>query len=473
MAFRSDLSELTASELVGLFRRREASPVEAAHAALAQIDQFNSRYNAFCLIDAERALKSARASEERWRKRAPRSYIDGVPASIKDIILSEGWPTLRGSRTVDPAQDWNEDAPAVARLREAGTVLLGKTTTPEFGWKAVCDSPLTGITRNPWDDGKTPGGSSGGAAVAAALRMGRLHLGTDGGGSIRIPSAFTGVFGIKPSFGLVPAYPLSPFGTIAHLGPIAATVDDAARMLTVLAQPDDRDWYSLPYRPRDFTIGLERGVRGLRMALSVDLGYVKVDPQISLAVEAAAAKLAEAGAIVERRDPGFPDPAEIFNVHWFTGAASVRTAIPRERWPLLDPGFDRVAAAGEAIGHMDYVGCVNQRAEVGLCMARFHRDFDVLLTPTVPLPAFEAGQLAPAGTDQTNWTHWTPFSFPFNLTQQPAASIACGFTSAGLPVGLQIVAAKYQDDLVLRVARAFEALCPIKLPEISKGNESS
>jgi aspartyl-tRNA(Asn)/glutamyl-tRNA(Gln) amidotransferase subunit A len=473
MAFRSDLSELSASELVGLFRRREASPVEAADAALARIDQFNSRYNAFCLIDAERALKSARASEERWRKREPRSYIDGVPASIKDIILTEGWPTLRGSRTVDPAQEWNEDAPAVARLREAGAVLLGKTTTPEFGWKAVCDSPLTGITRNPWDDRKTPGGSSGGAAVAAGLRMGRLHLGTDGGGSIRIPSAFTGVFGIKPTFGLVPAYPLSPFGTIAHLGPMAATVDDAARMLTVLAQPDDRDWYSLPYRPRDFTIGLEQGVRGLRMALSVDLGYVKVDPEISAVVEAAAAKLAEAGAIVARRDPGFSDPAEIFNVHWFTGAASVRAAIPREHWPLLDPGFGRLAAAGETIGHMDYVGCVNQRAEVGLCMARFHRDFDVLLTPTLPLPAFEAGQLAPAGTDQTNWTHWTPFSFPFNLTQQPAASIACGFTSAGLPVGLQIVAAKYQDDLVLRVARAFEALCPIKLPEISKTNQSS
>ena len=190
-----DLAELPASDLVRLFRRGEASPVEATRAALARIERCNVRYNAFCLIDAEHALAAAAASEERWRKSEPRSYIDGVPASIKDIILTRGWPTLRGSKTVDPAQEWNEDAPAVARLREAGSVLLGKTTTPEFGWKAVCDFPLTGITRNPWDDRKTPGGSSGGAAVAAALHMGRLHLGTDGGGSIRIPSAFTGVFG--------------------------------------------------------------------------------------------------------------------------------------------------------------------------------------------------------------------------------------------------------------------------------------
>jgi aspartyl-tRNA(Asn)/glutamyl-tRNA(Gln) amidotransferase subunit A len=460
----SDLLSLTASELVGLFRRRAASPVEATRAALAQIERLNNRYNAFCLIDGERALRDARASQARWLEGKPQSAIDGVPATVKDVILTKDWPTLRGSRTVEASQDWNEDAPAVARLREAGAVLLGKTTTPEFGWKAVCDSPLTGITRNPWDDRKTSGGSSGGAAVAAALRMGCLHLGTDGGGSIRIPAGFTGVFGIKPTFGLVPAYPLSPFGTIAHLGPIAVSVEDAARMLTVLAGPDDRDWHALPYRPCDLAIGLAQGVRGLRMALSTNLGHATVDPQISALVEAAAGKLAEAGAIVERRDPPFPDPAEIFQAHWFTGAAHLRSSIPRERWPLLDPGFDRIAAAGEAIGLMDYVARVNERAELGLCMARFHRDFDVLLTPTLPLTAFEAGHVAPPGTEQTDWAHWTPMSFPFNLTQQPAASIPCGFTAAGLPVGLQIVAAKYQDGLVLRVARAFEELCPIKLP---------
>jgi aspartyl-tRNA(Asn)/glutamyl-tRNA(Gln) amidotransferase subunit A len=294
--------------------------------------------------------------------------------------------------------------------------------------------------------------------------MGSLHLGTDGGGSIRIPCGFTGVFGIKPTFGLVPAYPLSPFGTIAHVGPITACVEDAARMLTVIARPDHRDWYSLPYEQRDFTIGIEEGVRGLRVALSLDLGYASVDGEIRALVESGAQKLVEAGAIVEARDPGFADPIELFNVLWFSGAASVRSSIPREKWSLLDPGFDRIASLGEAVDHMEYLRCVNARADLGLRMARFHREFDVLLTPTLAIPAFEAGRLAPQGCDQTNWAHWTPFSFPFNLTQQPAASIPCGFTSAGLPVGMQIVAAKYQDALVLRVARAFEELCPIRLP---------
>jgi len=462
---RCDLAALTGSELVALFRRREASPVEATRAALARIEKFNGRYNAFCLVDADRALRDATASQARWLKGEPLSDIDGVPTGIKDIILTKGWSTLRGSRTVAPVQDWNEDAPATARLREAGAVLLGKTTTPEFGWKAVCDSPLTGITRNPWDERKTSGGSSGGAAVAAALHMGALHLGTDGGGSIRIPAAFCGVFGIKPTFGLVPAYPLSPFGTVAHLGPITASVEDAACMLTVLARPDDRDWYSLPYLARDFAIGLNAGVRGLRMALSSDLGYAQVDPEVRALVEAAAQKLAEAGAIVEQKHPGFPDPAEIFAAHWYTGAALVRASIPRERWSLLDPGFDRFATLGEAIGHMDYLRRANERAQLGLHMALFHREFDVLLTPSLPLAAFDAGVLAPYGSDQSDWASWTPFSFPFNLTQQPAASIACGFTSSGLPVGLQIVAAKYQDALVLRVARAFEEISPIRTPK--------
>ncbi len=466
MPVAHDLGSMTASELVHLFRTGAASPVEAARAALDRIDKLNSRYNAFCLIDDERAMDAARGAEMRWRKGEPLSYIDGVSTTIKDVILTNSWPTLRGSQTIDPAHDWSEDAPAVARLREAGAVLLGKTTTPEFGWKAICDSPLTGITRNPWDERRTSGGSSGGAAVAAALRMGCLHLGTDGGGSIRIPCGFTGVFGIKPTFGLVPAYPLSPFGTIAHLGPITASVEDAARMLTVIARPDHRDWYSLPHQPRDFTIGIKQGVRGLRMALSLDLGYASVDPEIRALVESAAEKLVEAGAIVQRRDPGFADPIELFNVLWFSGAASIRSAIAREKWALLDPGFDRIASLGEAIDHMEYVRCVNARADLGLRMARFYGEFDVLLTPTLPIPAFETGHLAPQGTDQTNWTHWTPFSFPFNLTQQPAASIPCGFTSAGLPVGMQVVAAKYQEDIVLRVARAFEELCPITLPAI-------
>ncbi|HEX4328554.1 MAG TPA: amidase family protein, partial [Burkholderiales bacterium] len=232
------LYHLSAVELSAGYAAKRLSPVEVTQAVLARIDAVNPRVNAFCLVDHEAALAAARASEARWHKGRPLSFIDGVPAGIKDLVLARGWPTLRGSKTVDPAGPWNDDAPATARLREAGAVLLGKTTTPEWGWKGVTDSPLTGITRNPWNLGVTPGGSSGGASAALAAGMGALHVGTDGGGSIRIPSSFCGLAGIKAHFGRVPAWPLSPMGNVAHVGPMARTVRDCAGLLDVLARPD-------------------------------------------------------------------------------------------------------------------------------------------------------------------------------------------------------------------------------------------
>ncbi|HKU96833.1 MAG TPA: amidase [Vineibacter sp.] len=468
MASGTDLATLSAGELVHLFRTRQASPVDAAKAALARIDRLNARFNAYCVVDHDGALQAARQSEARWANGRPLSPIDGITASIKDLILTRGWPTLRGSRSTDPRQAWDEDAPATARLRESGAVLLGKTTTPEFGWKGVCDSPLAGISRNPWNPERTCGGSSGGAAIAAALGMGTLHVGTDGGGSIRIPAGFSGIFGLKPTFGLVPAYPLSMFGTVAHLGPMTAHVDDAARMLSILALPDDRDWHALPPAARDFTIGLNAGVKGLRIAFSTTLGYADVDPEIAALVERAAATFQELGAHVERRDPGFADPFDVFCTHWFSGAANQRRAVPAEKHDTLDPGFNHIADQGDRISKAAFFDAMNKRAALGLHMAQFHRAFDLLLTPTLPIAAFEAGHVAPRGQDQSNWIPWTPFSFPFNLTQQPAASIPCGFTADGLPVGLQIVAAKYRDDLVLRAARAYENAMPIVTPDPSR-----
>jgi aspartyl-tRNA(Asn)/glutamyl-tRNA(Gln) amidotransferase subunit A len=462
-----DLADLTGGELVALYCGGKISPVEVTQAVLRRIERLNPVYNALCLVDAERALADARQSEIRWSKAEPLSDIDGVPTTIKDLILTKDWPTLRGSRTVDSAQAWHEDAPATARLREAGAILVGKTTTPEFGWKGVCDSPLTGITRNPWNKDLTSGGSSGGAAVAAALRMGCLHVGTDGGGSIRIPAGFCGTFGIKPTFGQVPAFPLSPFGTIAHLGPLTANVADAARMLTILSRPDQRDWYALPDMHRDFSVGLDAGIAGLRIALSITLGYVKVDAEITRLVERAAQALAGLGAIVEPRDPGFESPFDTFNAHWFTGAANLRQSIPMEKRQFLEPGLAVIADKGELIPHMDYIAATNQRAALGQYMNMFHTSYDVLITPTLPISAFEVGRVSPKGINQSNWAAWTPFSYPFNLTQQPAATIPCGFTATGLPVGLQIVAAKYREDLVLRVARAYEMLNPIKTPSIA------
>src|SRR3954464_11583889 len=274
-----DLCALSAVELLDGYRKHEFSPVEVTRAVLERIEKLNPVLNAFNLV-SDRALDDAKASEARWKSGATKGLLDGVPVSIKDIILTKGWPTLRGSKTVDPKGPWNDDAPATARLREHGAVLIGKTTTPEFGWKGVTDSALTGITRNPWNPKKTPGGSSGGAAAALASGMAPLAVGTDGGGSIRIPCSFTGVFGIKPSFGRVPAWPLSPFGTVAHLGPMSRNVTDAALMLSVMSLPDARDWHALPYEPRDYRAGLEDGIRDLRIAYSSNLGYATVDPEV-------------------------------------------------------------------------------------------------------------------------------------------------------------------------------------------------
>ena len=454
----SDPSLMPATELIAHYRSGDLSPVEAVEAALLRIEALNPKLNAFNLVDAELALAAARESEGRWQRREPCGLLDGVPLSVKDILLTKGWPTLRGSRTIDPLQDWDEDAPAVARVREHGAVLLGKTTTPEFGWKGVTDSPLTGITRNPWNPDKTPGGSSGGAAAAVATGMGALAFGTDGGGSIRIPAGFTGVFGIKPSFGRVAAYPLSPFGTLSHVGPMARTVSDAALMLTVIAAPDVRDPHAYGFDPRDFQSGLDQGVRGLRIAFSPTLGGKQVDPEIADLVEAAARRFADMGAEVDEAEPALPDCGAIFRTLWFAGAGYILASLSEAQKEMLDPGFREIATE-------DYLAAVRAREALTQTMKAFHHEgWDLLLTPSLPIPAFDAGLEQPPGQDR--WVDWTPFTYPFNMTGQPAASIPCGLTQAGLPAGLQIVGPYFADDLVLRAARAFEAAAPFRMPKV-------
>src|SRR5271155_2623319 len=243
-----DIAYKSAAALTALYRAGTLSPVEVAEALFARLDALQPKINAFCIVDRDGALAAARASEQRWRAGKPLSPVDGVPATIKDLMLMRGLPTLRGSRLIDSDQDWSEDSPGVARLKEAGAVILGKTTTPEFGWIAVGDSPLTGITRNPWNLARTPGGSSAGAAAACAAGIGVLNAGSDGAGSIRIPACFCGVFGIKPTLGRVPASPPSPMGLLSHHGPITRSVVDAAVMLDAIGRPDPRDPYWLPAR---------------------------------------------------------------------------------------------------------------------------------------------------------------------------------------------------------------------------------
>ncbi|MEU5953993.1 amidase [Streptomyces sp. NPDC047525] len=451
----TELTDLTAVQLVDAYRKGEFSPVDATRAALRRAEEVQPAVNAFVRIDAEEALAQAESSAERWRRGEPRGLLEGVPVSVKDILLQRGGPTLRGSRTVPTAGSWDEDAPSVARLREHGAVFIGKTTTPEFGWKGVTDGPQSGITRNPYDPSRTAGGSSGGSAAAVALGAAPVSLGTDGGGSVRIPGSFCGIFALKPTYGRVPIYPASAFGTLAHVGPMTRDAADAALLMDVISGPDWRDWSQLGPVAGSFRAGIEGGVRGLRIAYSPSLGgQVAVRPAVAAAVRQAVESLAALGAYVEETDPDFTDPVEAFHTLWFSGAARVIQHLPPDRRELLDPGLREICAQGARSSALDYLAAVDVRMELGRRMGRFHQTYDLLITPTLPITAFEAGAEVPKGSGHRRWTGWTPFTYPFNMTQQPAATVPCGVDREGLPIGVQIVAARHADALVLRAAHA-------------------
>jgi aspartyl-tRNA(Asn)/glutamyl-tRNA(Gln) amidotransferase subunit A len=451
----TSLSELTVHEALILFRRKEISPVDLVQDCFARIERFNPTVNALCHVDREGALSVARAAEARWCTGSPAGALDGIPVTIKDLTLTLGMPTRRGSATSSADGPWDVDAPLAGRMREAGAVILGKTTSPEFGWKGVTDNPLHGITRNPWDTSLTPGGSSGGAGVAAALNLGLLHQGSDAGGSIRIPASFTGTFGFKPTFGYVPQWPASAMASLSHLGPMTRTVADAEMMMQVITEPDSRDGYAGPRYPTGTPKQLE-SLAGWRIAYSRDLGYVNVDPGIAAVVDAAVDKCRSLGADVVNIDPGFCDPIAIFDTLWHAGAARILRDLTLEQQALLDPGFREIAEKGMSISLAQYMQAGEQRYDLTAQMAAFHDDFDLLVTPTMPIAPFDAGINTPASGGYANWTAWTQFSYPFNLTQQPAASLPCGLDAQGLPVGLHLIARRYNDHAVLSAARLLE-----------------
>lgn len=457
-------ADLTATEMLDAFTRGELSPVEATEATLKRIETADNAVNAFCLVDADRAMTQARASEQRWKAGTPQGKLDGVPTSIKDIFLTRDWPTLRGSRTIDPDQEWKVDAPSVARLREHNAVFVGKTTTPELAWKGVTDNTLTGVTRNPWDTSRTAGGSSGGAGAAVALGMAPLATGTDGGGSVRIPASFCGICTIKPTYGRIPHYPASPYGTLAHAGPMTTTVTETALMLDVMSEPDSRDWSALAQPSESFLTNLDAGVRGMRIAFSPDLGFARVDDEVAAAVARAVTVFEELGATVEQTDPGFSDPVDDFHILWFSGAAKSTEHLTEQQRELLDPGLRETIEEGLTYSAQDYLEATNTRMLLGQRMGAFHETYDLLLTPTVAVAPFEADAEVPANSTDKRWTSWASFSYPFNMTQQPAASIPCGFTSDGLPVGLQIVGPRHSDARVLQAARAYEMARPWSRP---------
>jgi aspartyl-tRNA(Asn)/glutamyl-tRNA(Gln) amidotransferase subunit A len=362
----------------------------------------------------------------------------------------------------------DEDGPPVARLRQHGAVFLGKTTTSEFGWKGVTDSPLTGLTRNPWDPRLTPGGSSGGAGVAAALGLGLLHLGTDGGGSIRIPAGFCGVFGFKPTFGIISVHPHSPALSLWHQGPLTRTVSDAALMLTVMSGPDIRDWYAMPALNIDYRNQLRDGVHGLHIAYSRTLGYATADPQIINLVDIAVNELVDLGAKVEDIELTLDDPIEIMKPLWSVALAFGVAPLTKEQRALVDPPLLDLAEPGFHLTALEYRQLEQARENFGRRMALLHAKYDLLVTPQLATAPFIAGYEVPPGGRMKHWWEWSPFTYPFNLTQQPAAAVPCGFTKSGLPVSMQIVGAKFSDLLVLRAAYAYEKAHPFVLPSVDK-----
>ena len=451
-----DLAYLSATDLLSRYRAKKLSPVEVAGGTIARLERYEAAVNAFVLYDPETAMTMARASEARWQKGEPQGLLDGVPVAIKDTQMTRGWPRRVGSKTVDPDQRWTEDAPSTARLRVEGAVFFGKTTTPEFGWKPVTDSPLTGITRNPWNLERTPGGSSGGSAAAVLAGVCPLAVGTDAGGSIRIPAAFSGVFGLKPTFGKVAVYPPSAFGDVSHAGPMSRTVGDAALMLDAMKGWDPRDWYSLPDDGIAYRDQVREGsLKGKRVALSPTLGYHEPAPAVRDAVERAGKLFAELGATVEPADPFSESPWPIFDVLSRAGMWALLHGMTPEKIGVMDPGLVDLCRSGEAVTQQQYVDTVGKRIALGVALNRFFERYDLILSPTMPIPAAYAEPHRDGAPDATNWRDWLTYTWAFNLTKNPSASIPCGFAD-GLPIGLMVTGPLYDDLGVLQACRAYE-----------------
>jgi aspartyl-tRNA(Asn)/glutamyl-tRNA(Gln) amidotransferase subunit A len=452
-----DLTQAGAAELSELYRLKAASPVEAMTAILARAEIVNPRINALTLVDAEAALAAARASETRWRRGEPLSPLDGVPVSVKELVRAKGWPHTMASRLTDKSPA-TEDAPAVERLREAGAVVYAQNTSPEYGFKGVTDSPLHGLTRNPWNLSLTPGGSSGGSGAAVAAGLGPLAVGTDGGGSVRIPSAFTGLVGLKATYGRIPAWPPSMHGDLANTGPMTRTSLDCALMLNQMARPDPRDPFPAQPEEKDYTVGLDRGVKGLKIGLVMKFGDVFLDPEVEAQVAAAARTFAYLGAAVEPISPP-PQSAsagQVFIVHWFSALQRLLQTYPADQHDQFDPALLHQARVGEQYPVQTLVDAMVARRELSTAWNLVFTDYDLVISPTLNVLPFPVGQPFPDGPDGAPNTAWANTAL-FNLSRHPAITAPAGLSASGLPVGLQIVAAHYRDDLVLRASAALEA----------------
>jgi aspartyl-tRNA(Asn)/glutamyl-tRNA(Gln) amidotransferase subunit A len=470
MPVNDELCALPATELSRRIRDKEVSAVEVTEAALDRVGSLDGRLHAFSELTADLAREQAQQVADAVSRGEDLGPLAGVPIAVKDLIATAGIPTRCGS----PAyRDFvpDEDDIVVERVKAAGAVILGKTNVPEFGYSGVGHNPIAETTRNPWDPAMTPGGSSAGSGVAVAAGMAPVALGSDGGGSVRIPAAHCGVYGFKGSMGRVPLYPgcrderypgISSWESLEHIGPLTRTVDDAALLMSVLAGPDPRDRHSLPAGDVDWLGATRGGIRGLRVAFSADWGYLAVDPEVrEIAGRAADVFAGELGCEVKQADPGWDDPfvhfwSLVFNDTDLTGMRAMVEQYGSEMSPHLVELILQPWTAEQ------FTDAVIARKRLVNTMWRFMGDYDLLLTPTLAVPPFPVDIQGPEKIDgrMVPSTAWLGFTLPINMTGQPAASVPAGFTSGGLPVGLQIIGRHLADADVLRASAAFEQAAP-------------
>lgn len=452
------LATMPATELRKRIARREISPVELVEALISRVHELDGQLHAFCDFDEEKIRASAREAEKAVKGTGPLPLLHGIPVAIKDLIVTKGIRTTRGSNLFrDDIPTF--DAPVIQKLHAAGGIIFGKTNTTELGWKSAGSNRVFEETRNPWNLDRTPGGSSAGSAVALATGMAPLALGTDGGGSCRMPASFCNTFGYKPSLGRWALFPPAPVGPMSHVGPMSRTVDDSALLYRALSGPDDRDIYSLP--PEDYFEDPVRPAERLRIGWSPDLGFMPIDPEVRAICEKAVRRFEAAGCEIVPLDVNVTDPSRALEIIFATGIGSAVRRFPNWR-EQLDPGLAQMIINAESLTPFEVAEAGLLRATISTQIAAAMAGVDILVTPTVPIKPFPIGQDGPdevAGHD-LGPVRWFAMTAIFNMTGQPVASVPCGFDSDGLPVGLQIVGRRYADWDVFRASKTFEEISP-------------
>ena len=462
-----------ALEIVDEIKSGHAAPSDIARATLDHVQEVDPVLNAFTHLDPDTVMAEAKVLDDRLAAGEDLGPLGGLPIPIKDLIAVKDMPLEFGSRTMR-GNISVLDAPSVERLRAAGAVILGKTTTSEFGCKGTTEGPHSGITRNPWDTVKTTGGSSGGAAALAAAGVSPVTIGTDGGGSVRIPASFCGLFTIKAQFGRVPIHPVSATHSLAHVGPLSRSVRDAALVLSVIAGPDSRDHTSMMGPPPDFLAACDREPGPLRVVYSPTFGYAKPDPDVTKIAAAATGRLAEAGCEVDVVDELFPDPVNIWASEFYAGVATRLKDALETRPEDLDPVVLRLMDWVTGLDLATYYSAVFDRFSLRERVRGIFEKYDIIASPTLPVPAFDVGLEVPPGYEDRTAVDWVYYTYPFNLTGHPAVSINAGFTDEDLPVGLQLVGKPLAEETLFSLSAAFEALTPgpVRRPGLEPGPAS-